>query len=165
MEMRRNRFHLTRLGLLARTVTCELKLIVTTQEKIKPGTGYLIFCNMSLVDCLSKEKPTIETSVFGAECVALKHAMEALRGICYKLRIMGVTLSVCSYMYGDNMSVIHNTQRHESTLRNKLNSICYHTVYESVVMRGTKTAQIYTHDNSSELLIKVLYGAKRKIFV
>ena len=47
---------------------------------------------MSLVDWLSKKQPTIETSVFGAEFVALKHVMEALRGIRCKLRIMGVSL-------------------------------------------------------------------------
>ena len=91
--------------------------------------------------------------------------MEALRGMRYKLRMMGVTLSGCSYVYGDKMSVIHNTQLPESTLRKKSNSICYHAVCESVEMGDTKTAHIYTHDNGSELLTKVLYGTKRKIFV
>ena len=108
------------------------------------------------------EQPTIETSVFGVEFVELKHVMEALRGICYNLRMMGVTLYGCSYVYGDNMSVIHNTQQPESTLRKKSNSICYHSVSESVSIGDTKTAQIYTHDNSSDLLTKVLYGSKRK---
>ena len=79
--------------------------------------------------------------------------------------MMGVTFSVCSYVYGDNMSVIHNTQQPESTLRKKSNSICYHSVSESVSIGDTKTAQIYTHDNSSDLLTKVLYGSKRKKFV
>ena len=73
--------------------------------------------------------------------------------------MMGVTLSSCYYVYGDNMSVIHRNQRPESTLRNKSNSICYYTVCESVEMGDTKTAHISTHDNLSELLTKVLYGA------
>ena len=47
---------------------------------------------MSLVDCLSNKQPTIETSVFGVEFVAMKHVMEALYGIHYKLRMMGVPL-------------------------------------------------------------------------
>ena len=80
------------------------------KETRRSLTGYLIFCNMSLVDWLSNNQPTIETYVFGAEFVALKHLMEALRGIFYKLQMMGVPLSSCSYVYGDNMSVIHNTQ-------------------------------------------------------
>ena len=73
-------------------------------------TGYLIFCNMSLVDCMSKKQPIIETYVFGAEFVVLKHVMEALRVIFYKLRMMGLPLSGCSYVYGGNMPVIHNNQ-------------------------------------------------------
>ena len=64
---------------------------------------------MSLVHCLSQKQPTIETSVFGAEFVALKHVTEALRGIRYKLRMMGVTFSGLYNVYGDNMFVIHNT--------------------------------------------------------
>lgn len=57
-----------------------------------------------------KKQATIVTSVFGAEFVAMKQGMEALRGIRYKLRMMGVELAGPSYIYGDNMSVIrHNT--------------------------------------------------------
>ena len=120
---------------------------------------------MSLVDWLSKKQHIIETSVFRAECVALKHVMEALRGICYKIRMMGVPLSVFSYVYGDNISVIRNIQQPESTLRNKSNSICYHAVRDSVEMLETKILHISTHYNGSDLLTKLLYGAKRKTFV
>jgi hypothetical protein len=35
--------------------------------------GFLIFCNMALIDWVSKKEATIETSVFGAEFVAMKH--------------------------------------------------------------------------------------------
>ena len=65
----------------------------------------------------SKKQPTIETSVFGAEFVAMKHGMETLCGLRYKLHMMGVRLSGLSYIYGDNMSIIHNMQCLESTLR------------------------------------------------
>ena len=130
------------------------------KETKRLRTCYLIFCNMSLVDWLSKKEPTIEISIFGAEFVSLKHVMEALRGICYKLRMMGVPLSGCSYVYGDNMPVIHNNQRPESTLRKKSNSIYYPAVCKSVAMVETKNAHIYTHDNRSDLLIKVLYGPR-----
>ena len=62
----------------------------------------------------SKKQPTIETLVFGAEFVAMNHGMETLRGLRYKLRMMGVPLSGTLYIYGDNMSVITNTQKPES---------------------------------------------------
>eukprot|EP00804_Cyclotella_cryptica_P014744 CCRYP_021054-RA/>CCRYP_021054-RA protein AED:0.43 eAED:0.43 QI:0/0/0/1/0/0/2/0/144 len=85
-------------------------------------------------DALSKKQATIETSVFGAEFVALKHGTERLHGLQYKLRMMGVSISGPSYIYGDNMSVIHNTQRPESTLKKKSRSLCYRAACESVAM-------------------------------
>ncbi len=38
-------------------------------------TGFLIFCNMALIDWVSKKQPTIETSVFCAKFIAMKHGM------------------------------------------------------------------------------------------
>jgi hypothetical protein len=72
---------------------------------------------MLLINWLSQKQPTIQLSVFGAEFVAMKLGMEVLRGIRYKLRMMGVPIAGPMYIYGDNMSVIHNTQRPESTLK------------------------------------------------
>eukprot|EP00804_Cyclotella_cryptica_P030528 CCRYP_020632-RA/>CCRYP_020632-RA protein AED:0.45 eAED:0.45 QI:0/0/0/1/0/0/2/0/83 len=80
--------------------------------------------NTALIDALSKNQAT--TSVFGAEFVALKHGMERLRGLRYKLCMMGVSISGPYYIYGDNMSVIHNTQQPESTLKKKSHPFCYH---------------------------------------
>lgn len=70
----------------------------------------------------SKKQITIETSVFGAEFVAMKVGIETLQGLCYKLCMMGVALSGPTYIYGDNMSVIHHTQRPELALRKKSNA-------------------------------------------
>jgi hypothetical protein len=46
-------------------------------------TGFPIFCNMALIDWVSKKQATIETSVFGAEFVPMKHGIEKLVGLCY----------------------------------------------------------------------------------
>jgi hypothetical protein len=40
---------------------------------------------MALIDWISKKQATIESSVFGAEFVAMKHGIEKLRGLQYKL--------------------------------------------------------------------------------
>ena len=66
---------------------------------------------MALIAWLPKKQPTVQISVFGAEFSAMKSGMEHLRGIRYKLCMMGVPLAGPSYIYGDNISVIHNTQR------------------------------------------------------
>jgi hypothetical protein len=52
----------------------------------------------------------------------------------YKLRMMGIPIDGPSYVYGDNMSVLHTTSNPESTLKKKSNSIAYHLVRESVAM-------------------------------
>jgi hypothetical protein len=51
---------------------------------------------------------TIETSVFGAKFCAMKHGIENLRGIRYKLRMMGVPIDGAARIFGDNMSVVTN---------------------------------------------------------
>ena len=91
-------------------------------------TGFVIYLNMAPIVWFSKKQATIETSVFSAEFVATKQGMETLRGLHYKLRMMGVEDPNPSYIYGDNMSIIHNTQRPESTLKKKSKSVCYHAV-------------------------------------
>ena len=125
----------------------------------------MIFVNMALIQWLSKKQATIESSVFGAEFVAMKQGVETLRGLRYKLRMMGVPCEQPSYIYGDNMSVIHNTQQPESTLKKKSNSICYHLIRESVAMGESLTSHISTHDNYSDILTKVTYGQKRRNLV
>ena len=107
----------------------------------------------------------IETSVFGAEFIAMKIGMESLRRLRYKLRMMGVGISGPSYIYGDSMSVIHNTQRPESMLKKKSNSICYHAISKSVAMGESLTAHIGTNENVGDLAMEVLYGQKRRYMV
>ncbi len=103
-------------------------------------TGFLIFYNMALIDWVSKKQATIEMSVLGAEFVAMKHGIEKLRGLQYKLRMMGVPLTGPSFTYADNKSQVANSTRPESTLKKKRNSICYHAVQESVAMGESLTA-------------------------
>ncbi len=121
--------------------------------------------NTALVQWFLKQQATIETSVFGAELVAMKIGMLSLRGPRYKLRMMGVGISGPSYIYGDNMSVINNTQKPESMLKKKSNSICYHAVCESVAMGESLTGHIGTNENIGYLATKVLNGQKRRYMV
>jgi hypothetical protein len=105
-------------------------------------TGFVIYLNMAPVVWFSKIQPTVESSVFGAEFVAMKNGVETTRGLRYKLRMVGVAIDGPTYVYGDNMSVVHNTQRPESVLKKKSNSICYHAVRESAAM-GNQSLSIY----------------------
>ena len=120
---------------------------------------------MALINWVSKKQPTIESSVFGAEFVAMKHGIEALRGLRYKCRMMGIPLSGPNYVYGDNQCTITNSTRPESTLKRKNNSICYHLVRESVAMNESLITHIPTADNLSDLMTKPTFGSKRRRLV
>jgi hypothetical protein len=117
-------------------------------------TGFFVFINQGLMQWISKRQATIETSVFGAEFVAMKLGMESLRGLRYKLRMMGVPINGPSLVYGDNMSVIYNTQSPESTLKKKCNSIAYHACRESVAMGESLTGHVPTNSNVADLATK-----------
>jgi hypothetical protein len=80
----------------------------------------------------------VESSVSGAEFVAIKNGIETTRGLHYKLRMMGVAIDGPTYVYGNNMSLVHNTQRPKSALKKK----SYHAVRESAAM-GDQSLDIY----------------------
>ena len=50
---------------------------------------------------------TINIIVFVGAFIAMNYFMETLKGLSYKLNIMGIPIVGLSYIYGDNMSVIH----------------------------------------------------------
>lgn len=125
-------------------------------------TGYLIYLNMAPIIWYSKRQGTVETSVFGAEFVAMKAATEAARALRYKLRMMGIEITTPNYIYGDNMSVIHNTQRPESTLKKKSLSICYHFIRESVAMGESLTSHVRSELNPADICTKVIGGGMKR---
>jgi hypothetical protein len=85
-------------------------------------TGFVIYLHLAPIVWFSKCLPTVDSSVFGAEFVAMKNGIETCRDLRYKLIMMGLALSVPTFVYGDNMYGVHNTQRTESVLNKKSNS-------------------------------------------
>ena len=69
----------------------------------------------------------------------------------------GVPVTGPSYIYGNNMS-----QRPESVLKKKSNSICYHAIWESVAMGESFLGHVPTAQNPADLLTKVLVGQKQR---
>ena len=132
------------------------------QRTRRSQTGFLLYLNMSPITWYSKKQATIETSVFDAKFVAIKHGMETLRGLGYKLRMMGVPIDGPVLICGDNTSVIHNTQRPESRLKKKSNSVCYHAEREAVAMGECMTAHISTHNNPANICMKIIPGGQKR---
>jgi len=125
-------------------------------------TGYMIFVNSALVIAHSKKQARIETSVFGAEFCALTQGMDRMRGLRYKLRMMGIPLEGTSYTYGDNMSVIHNTQRPDSTLKKKCNSIAYHACREAVAAGEMITGHVPSEKNPADIATMIVPPGQKR---
>jgi hypothetical protein len=129
-------------------------------------TGFLVFLNSGLVYWSSKKQNSVESSSFGSEFVAMKQCCEYLRGLRYKLRMLGIPVDGPAYIFGDNQSVLANTSIPESVLKKKSQSIAYHFVREGVARDEWRTTYINTNENEADLLTKVLpNGAKRQGFV
>jgi len=129
-------------------------------------TGFLIYLNSALVMWCSKKQATIETAVFGAEFVVMKHGFETSCGLHYKLQMRGIELAGPSFIYGDNMSVIHNTQRPESTLKKKSNAICYHAIWEAVAIGECLVGHdIPSKENPADLATKIIPGGQRQDYL
>ena len=77
--------------------------------------------------------------------------------------MMGILISDPSYIFEDNMSVVHYISRPESVLRKKSNSVCYHTVQESVAMGESLVGHIPSKENVADLMKHPLH-AKEEIF-
>jgi hypothetical protein len=73
-----------------------------------------------------------------------------------------VTLSGPTFVYGDNMSVVHNTQCPESVLNKKSNSLCYHMVRESAAMGESISGHVPSIDNPADICTKVVAGGQKR---
>jgi hypothetical protein len=129
-------------------------------------TGFLVFINMALVCWHSKKPTSVESSSFGSEFVAMKQCCEYLRGLRYKLWMMGISVNGPCYIEGDNQLVLVNTTIPDSTLKKKSQSIAYYFIREGVARDEWRTCYVNTHDNEADLLTKQLpHGEKRIWFV
>ena len=108
----------------------------------------------------------METSSFGSDFIVMKQCCEYLRGLRYKLRMMGIPCEGPAYVEGDNQSMLANTTIPDSTLKKKNQSMAYHFVREGAARDEWRTTYVNTHDNEADLLTKLLpSGEKRKEFI
>ena len=125
-------------------------------------TGVLIYLNRSPIVWYSKKQIGIETSAFGSEFIAMKTGVELVKGLRYKLRMMGVPIEGPTNIRCDNMSVVHNVTKPESTLKKKSNSIAYHFVRENVANGTIRVAWESTLTNLADCLTKAQPGPVRQ---
>ena len=135
----------------------------TTQQS---RTGFLVYITSALVHWQSKKQNSVESSSFSSKFIAMKQCCEYLRGLRYKLIMMGIPVTGPVYTKGDNQSVLANTTVPDSALNKKSQSIAYHFVRGGVAQDEWRTAYINTHLNKADLLTRPLpNGTRRKQFV
>jgi hypothetical protein len=114
--------------------------------------------NRAPIIWFSKKQNTVETSSFGSEFTALRTAIEMIKGLRYKLRMLGVPLDGHAHICVDNQSVVFNTTIPESTLKKKCNAISYHFVREAIASGIGKVSYEPTTSNKADMLTKVQSG-------
>ena len=132
-------------------------------ETRRSVTGVFVYLNNTLIKWYSKRQHTVETSTYGSEIVACKIGVEILIEMRYTLRMMGVPLLNETWLFGDNLSVITNCSKPESTLKKKHHSCAYHFIREAVSMGWLFLFHIPSEKNRADILTKalnpsVLYG-------
>jgi hypothetical protein len=73
-----------------------------------------------------------------------------------------VALSGPTYVYGDTMSIVHNTQQPESVFKKKSNYICYHVVRESAAMGESMSGHVPSVGNPVDICTKVVPGGQKR---
>ena len=124
-------------------------------------TGILIYVNRALIIWYSKCQNSVETSMFGLEFTALKTGIEMIKGLCFELHMMGVPIDGPAHIRIDNMSVVNNTSRPESTLKKKSTAVVYHFVRENVASEMCHIAYEPSQTNLADILMKIQTGTER----
>ena len=86
----------------------------------------------------------------------MKAACEYVRGLRYKLRMMGITVTQPIFIYGDNKSVLWNVTVPDSMLKKKCHGIAYHYCREGAARGEGIAGYINTKLNPGDILTKNL---------
>ena len=128
--------------------------LLTRQSRI----WCIVYLNNTPMYWIPKKQTSIETSSYGSEFTALKNWCEYLRGLKYKLEMMGIPSDFPSFFLGDNKLVLVNSTVTHSVLKKKSCSISYHFVHEGVANDEWRSRYIPKNDKRVDMLSKPLPG-------
>ena len=127
-------------------------------------TGILIFCNTAPIMAYSKrQNSVVEESTYGSELVAMRQAIDLVKGLRYKLRMFGIPTEGPTDVFCDNESVYKNVSVPESVESKKQHSISYHAARESIAAGGiVRIAKENTLTNLSDVFTNTQNKPKRE---
>jgi len=130
---------------------------------LRSRSGFILCINWSPIRWFSKKQSLVEASAFGAEFVAAKLCVEALRGLRYKIRMLGIPIHGPTSFYIDNQSVLKNISIPQSAMKRESNLIAYHYVREATAGAEILPGYINTDKNLADGQTKSIpSGQKRK---
>jgi hypothetical protein len=126
-------------------------------------SGHILFVNRAPVKWMSKRQQTVETSAFSSEFIALKHCIEDIEQLRFKLRMFGIPIEndEPTYILCDNEGVVKNSSNVESTLNKKHSAIAYHFARWNVAAGVISVAWIPTGENLADAMTKRLSETSR----
>ena len=89
-------------------------------------------------------------------------AIDLIKGLHYKLCMMGIPIEEATNVFCDNESVVINSTALESVLKKKHNTIAYHRVREAQAAGFVQIAKEDGDSNLADILTKLLPGPKLK---
>ena len=87
-------------------------------------SGFILYVNITIIKQYSKKQSRSEASIFDALFVAIKHGINGIRDIRYRLRMMGMPISCPTHVYDNNTSVFHHIPRPKTTLKQFFLLLC-----------------------------------------
>ena len=126
-------------------------------------SGHILFVNRAPVKWMSKRQQTVETSAFSSEFIAMKHCIEDIEQLRFKLRMFGIPIEndEPTYILCDNEAVLKNSSNVESTLNKKHSAIAYHFARWNVAAGVIAVAWIATGENLADAMKKRLSEMSR----
>ena len=88
----------------------------------------------------------------------MRISVEHVKGLRYKLRIMGIKVDGPTNVFCDNDYVVKNTTRPESTPKKKHNAIAYHQTREAQASGIVQIAKEDGETNLTDMSNKLLAG-------
>jgi hypothetical protein len=125
-------------------------------------TGVLLFMNKAPIIWYSKRQNTVETSTFGSKFCAMKTAINMIKLLPYKLRIVRVPIFGPTSVFCDNESVVKNSTTPELTLKKRHNAIAYHRMREAQAANIICVAWESSDTQIADLLTKLMPGPRLK---
>ena len=125
-------------------------------------TGFAVFLNGVTIYLMRKKQSSCEFSTYGLELTDMKQAVEYVRGLRYKLRMMGIPCEDPNFVYADNKSVLAITSMLGSKLKKKMNSLSYHFIRGVCARDQRRTAYVNTNFNLADLLTKCLPSGEKR---